>query len=193
MTTEETPKPRGRWQVLLLASVFFGPLIVAAWLYYGGDSLQPEGRANAGALLEPITHLPDVLPESPLLEEIQGRWLIIYENQGACDDECRDALYTIRQTRLMLGREMDRVARIFLHGETAPDTVFLADEHEGLITLADAPLSELLIDKKPDGLAAGGYYLVDPRGNLVLYFHPDIDPGEMVDDIKRLLRLSRIG
>ena len=117
----------------------------------------------------------------------------MYNNEGACDEECRTALYTIRQSRLMLGREMDRVLRIFLHGETPPDTLFLAEEHEGLVTLTDAPLSALLDEKTPVGLADGGYFLVDPRGNLVMYFHPDIDPGAMVDDIKRLLRLSRIG
>ena len=193
MTTETPNEPRGRWQLVLLASVFFGPLIVAAWLYYGGQSMQPEGRANIGALLEPITHIPDVLPESPLLDEIEGHWLLVYNNEGACDEECRTALYTIRQSRLMLGREMDRVLRIFLHGETPPDTLFLAEEHEGLVTLTDAPLSALLDEKTPVGLADGGYFLVDPRGNLVMYFHPDIDPGAMVDDIKRLLRLSRIG
>ncbi len=193
MTSEQSNEPRGRGQLLLLAAIFFGPLIVAAWLYYGGDSMQPEGRANAGALLEPITHIPDVLPESPLLDEADGHWLLVYTNRGACDDECRNALYTIRQSRLMLGREMDRVRRIFLHGETPPDTVFLAEEHEGLVTLEDAPLSALLDERTPVELADGGYFLVDPRGNLVMYFHPDMDPGAMVDDIKRLLRLSRIG
>ncbi len=193
MTTEPSNKPRGRWQLLLLASVFFGPLIVASWLYYGGDSMQPEGRANAGALLEPITHIPDVLPETSLLDGAEGRWLLVYSNLDACGEECRDALYTVRQSRLMLGREMDRILRIFLHGETPPDTIFLAEEHEGLVTLADAEMSALLDDKRPAELAEGGYYLVDPHGNLVMYFHPDMDPGEMVDDIKRLLRLSRIG
>ncbi len=93
----------------------------------------------------------------------------------------------------MLGKEMDRVRRIFLHGETLPDTVFLADEHQGLVSLRDESLSELLNQKKPNELAAGGYYLIDPHGNLVMYFHPDLDPGDMIDDIKRLLKLSRIG
>jgi hypothetical protein len=35
--------------------------------------------------------------------------------------------------------------------------------------------------------------LIDPLGNLVMYFQPDLDPSQMVDDIKRLLKLSRIG
>ena len=71
--------------------------------------------------------------------------------------------------------------------------MFLDEEHKGLLALADEPLSELLSNKKPRELDGGGYYLVDPLGNLVLYFSPDIDPGDMVDDIKRLLKLSRIG
>jgi hypothetical protein len=93
----------------------------------------------------------------------------------------------------MLGKEMDRLKRVFLHGESRPDTVFLADEHAGLVILRDENLSELLVDKKPVALSAGGYFLVDPLGNLVMYFAPDINPGDMVADIKRLLKLSRIG
>jgi hypothetical protein len=93
----------------------------------------------------------------------------------------------------MLGKEMDRVVRVFLHGETPPDTVFLAEQHEGLAVLRDDSLSELLDGKRPQSLAAGGYFLVDPLGNLVLYFPPDIDPSDMVEDVKRLLKQSRIG
>jgi hypothetical protein len=85
------------------------------------------------------------------------------------------------------------VQRVFLHGNTAPDTVFLAEEHPGLVALEDSGLVRLLTDKRPADTPAGGYFLIDPLGNLVMYFRPDLDPAEMVDDIKRLLRLSRIG
>ena len=93
----------------------------------------------------------------------------------------------------MLGKEMDRLRRVFLHGSSPPDTVFLANEHQGLITLEDSSLSDLLNKKRPARLSAGGYFLIDPLGNLVMYFRPDIEPSDMVDDIKRLLKLSRIG
>lgn len=183
---------RGRLQFLLIAAVFFGPLIVATWLYYSGGALQPEGRVNHGALLEPIVNVPEQLPESDVVGA-GGSWLLIYQDLGPCADDCRNGLYTIRQSRLMLGREMDRVERIFLHGDEAPDTLFIDEEHQGLVALKDGGLSALLSNKKPAGLADGGYYLVDPHGNLVMYFPPDIVPGDMVDDIKRLLKLSRIG
>ena len=193
-TNREQPKPgAGRTQLLLIAAVFFGPLIVAAWLYYSGGSLQPERRANHGALLEPIVSLADVSPESPLHAENDGHWLLLYMNVGECGDPCQFGLYSMRQMRLMLGREMDRVKRVFLHGDSVPDTVVAADEQAGLITLQDERLLQALSEKKPAELAAGGYYLIDPLGNLVMYFHPELDPGDVVDDIKRLLKLSRIG
>ena len=93
----------------------------------------------------------------------------------------------------MLGKEMDRLVRVFLHGDTAPDTVLLDGEHSGLVVLNDGALKELLDNKKPEDLEAGGYYLIDPLGNLVMYFRPDIDPSAMVEDIDHLLELSRIG
>ena len=182
---------RGRIQFLLIAAVFFGPLLIAAWLYYDGDALQPESRANHGALLEPIVNLNDAVPGSPVLEE--RLWSLLYSDSDACDEACLESLYTLRQSRLMLGREMDRVQRVFLHGDEAPDNLLIAEEHKGLITLQDDALRSVLDNKKPQELAEGGYYLIDPHGNLVMYFDPDINPREMVDDIKRLLKLSRTG
>ena len=184
---------KGRLQLTLIALVFFGPLILAAWLYFSGEGLRPEGRTNHGALLEPIVNLGELLPDSPLHAHNDSHWLLIYSTDAACDEACELALYTLRQSRLMLGKEMERLRRVFLHGESAPDTVLLAEQHAGLITLRDSGLSDLLENKKPASLSAGGFYLVDPLGNLVMYFRPDLDPSEMVEDIERLLEHSRIG
>jgi len=186
-------RKRGRLQFILIAALFLGPLAFAAWLYFSGAALQPAGRTNHGALLEPIASLADALPDSGIHDYNDGHWLLVYVDEDACDADCESALYRLRQSRLMLGKEMDRVVRVFLHGETPPDTVFLAEEHAGLVTLSDHPTAEFLDNRKPVDLAGGGLYLVDPLGNLVMYFRPDIDPADMVDDIKRLLDLSRIG
>ena len=183
----------GRLQLLLISLVFFGPLILATWLYFSGAGFQPKGRTNHGQLIEPLLDIGDVLPDSEIHAYNDGRWLLVYTNTGSCDSSCEFALLTLRQSRLMLGKEMDRLLRVFLHGDTAPDTVFLNSEHSGLITLRDSNFSELLEKKRPPKLAAGGYFLIDPLGNLVMYFRPDIDPSDMVDDIDHLLELSRIG
>jgi hypothetical protein len=179
-------------QFVLLALLFLLPLVIAMWLYYGGRVLQPEGQTNHGAILEPIVNLGEALPNSRASALADGRWLLVYANSGECKTGCRDALYRLRQSRLMLGKDMSRVQRIFLHGPAAPDTVFL-EQHPGLLLVEDREWSRLLAERKPLHLAPGGFFLVDPLGNLVMYFAPDIVPGDMVDDIEHLLDLSQIG
>lgn len=187
----DSQRKKGRLQFLLIAALFFGPLLIAAWLYYGGQALQPEERANHGALLEPIVSLLDAVPDSAIHDS--RAWRLLYAEDGECGEACRKALYILRQSRLMLGKEMDRVERVFLHGAEPPDTLLGAEEHQGLVALYDPALRAVLDDKRPAALPAGGFFLIDPHGNLVMYFSPDIEPRDMVDDIKRLLKLSRIG
>ena len=190
--TADKSRKSARRQLLIIALVFFGPLIFAAWMYYGGHFVRPT-TSNQGALLEPISNLLEQSPDSELLKQGQGMWLLLYPNTAECEQTCQNALFTMRQGRLMLGKDQNRLMRGFLHGESLPDKVFIANEHQGLITTQDASLRRLLTNKKPIELPDGGYYLIDPLGNLVMYFRPDMNPSEMVDDIKHLLRLSRIG
>jgi hypothetical protein len=190
---QSPPAKKGRLQLLSIAAVFLGPVLIAALLYFQGTPLQPAGRTNHGALLEPHMNVREELLFLRESENQDSSWLLLYTNPAPCDEPCRAALHTLRQSRLMLGKEMDRLQRVFLHGDTAPDRVFVTEEHEGLITTQDSRLAGLLDNKRPAELPAGGYFLIDPLGNLVMYFRPDIDPADMVDDIKHLLRLSRIG
>ncbi len=193
MTDQNAANPRGQLQLAIMALIFLGPLALAAWLYYGGESLQPEGRANHGVLLEPIVTLDDFAPGTTLAEATEGHRRHVYANTTGCGDDSREGLYTTRQIRLMLGRELDRVVRVFLHGDAPLDTLFIEAEHEGLVTFGETSLADYLRSRLPQGTPGNGYYLVDPLGNLVLYFPPGTTPRDMVSDIKRLLRLSRIG
>lgn len=184
--------PRGLIPFLLIAAVFVLPLLVASWMYYGG-ALVPEGRTNRGAILEPIVNVRDRLPDSEAAAVSEEHWLLVYVQDGPCREPCREMLFRLRQSRLMLGPDMDRVRRVFLHGDEAPDRVFLEAEHAGLAAFRDPGLARLLSAKRPERLAPGGLFLVDPLGNLVMYFSPDVAPGDMVEDIEHLLEVSRIG
>lgn len=186
-----------RRQLIVVAVLFLGPLLVAALMYYGNVSWLPVGRTNHGRLLEPIINLSDSQGRHLLSEltdgETDNHWVLVYVNNGECDESCTAALHRLRQSRLMLGNEMTRMKRLFLHGTIAPDTLFLERQHAGLITASDRHLDQLLDAKRPADFSAGGLYLVDPLGNLVMYFNAELAPGDMVDDIKHLLKLSRIG
>lgn len=195
MNSIEKPEQRrgGRAQLLMIMIVFAGPLAVATWMYYS-EAFLPSGAAtNHASLLEPIINLGDELPVSSVHAAAPDQWLMLYATNGTCAAQCEEALYRLRQSRLMLGNDTNRVARVFLHGDSAPDTVFLEQQHAGLITMTDKALSTLLEGKRPEALQAGGIFLIDPLGNLVMYFPPDLNPKEMVEDLEHLLNLSRIG
>lgn len=196
MTRASPKRASGRLQIWLVGLLFVVPLVVAVWFYYDG-SFRPSGRSNHGAVLDPIVRLEDLLPASAAADLWQHYWLLVYHHDGDCETRCRDALHTLRQSRLMLGNDMHRLIRVFLHGELAPDRVFLdefvAEHHPGLRVIGDEDFAELLATARPLQLPAGGFFLVDPLGNLVMYFSPDLDPRDMVEDIQHLLDLSRIG
>jgi hypothetical protein len=193
MKTDPEKSAMGRLQLLAIAAVFVVPLALAAWMYYFDDSLVPESATNKGALLLPIVSLRDELVGSEIHDVQSNQWLMLYAGSTGCDDDCIEALLRMRQSRLMLGKDMQRVGRVLLRAESATDTVDLGEQNVGLIIISDKGLIRLLEEKRPKALQQGGCFLIDPLGNLVMYFPPDLDPKEMVGDIKHLLKLSHIG
>ena len=84
------------------------------------------------------------------------------------------------------------------------DFQFLHEQHPDLIAVrmspAAAPLLALLPHGDPGNASAGDgdantppIYLIDPLGNLMMSYAPDAKPKGMLEDMKRLLRLSHIG
>jgi cytochrome oxidase Cu insertion factor (SCO1/SenC/PrrC family) len=201
----DTQQRRGRRQLLFLASLFFVPLLLAFWLYYGGSGWRPAGGTNKGDLINPAVPLPSVALARPdgtpiPADFLQGKWTIAYLGDGACDERCRKALYLSRQTWISLNKDMDRVQRVFLATGPRVDTAFVAAEHVDLLVarLGDDAASNQLLAKFPavDGVAsdkAGRLYLVDPLGNLVLSYSAAAPDKALLTDVKKLLRLSHIG
>lgn len=199
-----THSAQDRKQRRLLVGVglmFFAPLGVAFFLYYGHGTWHPGARVNAGELIDPARPLPALV--LPLLESgntradfLKRKWTLLYVATGPCAGDCRAHLYDTRQVRLALDRNMDRVQRVFIAGGECCDAKFLHDQHPDLITVrldsASAPLVALL----PGGDAAVNaqrIYLIDPLGNLMMWYPADAAPKGMLQDLQRLLRLSSIG
>ena len=201
----DTQRRRGRRQLVFLASLFFVPLLVAFWLYYGGSGWRPAGGTNKGDLITPAVPLPAVVLTKPdgsrtPADFLQGNWTIAYLGDGACDERCRKALYLSRQSWIALNKDMDRVQRVFLATGSGVDAEFMAAEHADLLVAlaGDEPDAQALLAKFPvyDGVAptaAGRRYLIDPLGNLVLSYSAAAPDKALLTDVKKLLRLSHIG
>ncbi len=195
MSADNTNKGRS-WQAWLLAAIFFGPL-AAAWFLYFDSGWRPGSTTNHGELVSPAVPLPDVTLPTPggdrtdagLFRDI---WSLVYVDRGECGEACRTALYNSRQTRLALGRRMDRVQRVYLYTGEAPDPAFIAGEHPDLVVASlSGPEAETLAAALPNDEER--FWLVDPLGNLMMGYAPDAEPKGMLEDLKKLLRVSRIG
>ena len=189
--------------MIVLALIFFAPLGLAFYLYYGPGTWHPGGHVNAGELIQPARPLPLVaLPRwgSGTTDPnfLKHKWTFLYVWTGPCADHCRSRLYDTRQVRLALDRDMDRVQRVFIADPGCCDAQFMREQHPDLITIrataAAAPLVALLPGQDASSDAqAPRVYLIDPLGNLMMSYPADAKAKGMLEDMKRLLRLSSIG
>lgn len=193
----EAQQRRARRQLWILFGVFFAPLVLAFVLYYSGG-WRPPGSTNHGELVQPPRPLPQVDLSTPAGEKLasdawRGHWILVYIGDGQCAARCREALTLMRQTRLALGDDMNRVQRIFLARRNCCDVAYLSAEHPGLLTATvDDTNGAKLTAAFPDA-DSGRIYIVDPLGNLMMRYAPGTEPEGPLEDLKKLLKLSRIG
>ena len=184
---------RQRRLLIGLAFLFFAPLAVSFYLYYGPAGWRPGNRVNHGDLIDPPRPLPD-----GSLPVLKGKWTLLYVGAGSCSARCRSDLYETRQVRIALNRDMDRVQRVFIALGDCCDRQFLHAEHPDLLTVRATADAAPLLGLLPafDGIApaaADRIYLIDPLGNLMMSYSPDAKPKGMLTDLKRLLGLSHVG
>lgn len=199
--TDVESKPRSRKMFWAMIVMFFAPLALAFVLYYGFEGWRPHGSTNRGDLVDPPRPLPQVTLRTPQgtdlqLASLHGKWTLVYIGAGQCDTRCHEALTLMRQTRLALNDNMSRIDRLLLATGGCCDQAYLAAEHEGLVvavTDTDTPLLKIFARAQEPVEQAGRIYIVDPLGNLMMSYEPGAPPKALFEDLKKLLKLSRIG
>ncbi|WLQ13011.1 hypothetical protein O5O45_25100 [Hahella aquimaris] len=200
---ENASPSRGRlklWGIILVAAT---PLIAAMVMYFGRIGI-PSGTTNYGDLIIPpldATEIGVSLPEARLEEITQAdgkrQWLMLTVAGDACGERCSQALYLSRQINIALGKESDRVGRALLAGtgDAALQQVlndyprmlpapFSRADMEGLRT----KLNEHNIQLQPYDML-----LMDPLGNIMMHYSEKHDGKAILEDLKRLLKVSKIG
>ena len=182
--------------MLAVLLVCASPVVASYFTYY---VIRPEGRRNFGELINPQRPLPGIATRSlegkpGQLTALKDQWLLLSVAGGSCDVHCEQNLYFQRQLRESLGREKDRLDRVWLINDDAPVRAALQPALDSFTALRVAPaaLAQWL---EP---AAGQHlqdhiYLVDPLGNLMMRFPADMDASAAAKakrDLERLLRAS---
>lgn len=191
----ETPR-RTRLVPVLVALVFFGPIAIAMFMYYGGGSRWlPAGSVAHGILLTQPRTLPSgvIFLHDGATADLTGKWSLLYVGRGDCNDACKEALYRTRQVRRALGREMSRVQRLFISTSGRPDVGFVAADHPGLLVMTDEIASRDAVLAALGEFAEGDVFIADPVGNVVLRFPAGTAMKDMHEDLNLLLKASQIG
>ena len=189
---------QARVKLLLLAALFFAPVVGAFVLYFYLPQYIPQGRLNYGTLVSPARPVPALALSdaagAPVAGALQGKWSLVYLGGDDCAEACEARLVLARQVRLALNQNRGRVQRVYL----APSAAAAARAREALV--AEHPDLVILAETEPRAAAAffgaadrDALYLVDPLGNWLMTYAGAVEHKGLHRDLKKLLRVSRVG
>ncbi len=193
-----------RAKMLGLMGLYAAPLVLA-WLWFAYVSMnEGAGVSVNGELIHPAVPLETfglASAEKPEwgLDDIRGKWSMVYFSDDECDESCETALYNMRQIRLSTGRRMERVQRVFVTPVWEDMQEKLDEASEGLFvvggdeTRIDGLRSQFANAQSHMDDCTDCMYLVDPYGNLMMRFAPELPAAKILKDLKHLLKVSRIG
>jgi cytochrome oxidase Cu insertion factor (SCO1/SenC/PrrC family) len=210
LTVHEMPVPdleaqrrtvRGRWKMLAVLAMCAAPVVASYFTYF---VIRPEGRTNYGELVTP----PRALPADLRLVDLQGRdvppaslldqWSMVVVAPSACDAACEQRLLLQRQVREALGREKDRVDKVWFVLDDGPLRAPLRQAIEAEPAVRTLRVTPEALGRWLQPAAVGGsagsiddhVYLVDPMGNFMLRWPVGADPARLKRDLERVLRAS---
>ena len=188
-----------RLKFIALVLVFASPF-VGGWMALYVFELRPES-INYGTLVQPVKKL-----QWPVLESVTGdrfengfgrKWTFLLFSRESCSQQCQSNLFYLRQIRTLLGRDTPRLQNLLIvtSVEDKDLTSFLVD-YPDLVVIENS--SELLYSQfQISGVEQVGstpqLYLVDPDNNYMMHYPAEFDHYRVLDDIKKLMKLSQIG
>ena len=186
----------GRWKMIAVMLCCAAPVVASYFTYY---VIRPETRRVYGELIDPQRPTPDLVAATregaPIkLRSLKGQWLLVAVADAACDALCEQQLYLQRQLRETLGREKDRIDRVWLVSDAGPVPERLAGALQGatVLRVPSAQLAQWLVPAAGHALAEH-FYVVDPMGNWMMRFPARMDSAGAAKakrDLERLLRAS---
>ncbi|MDH0749356.1 hypothetical protein N5D61_23805 [Pseudomonas sp. GD03842] len=177
---------RGRLQLMLVLLVALGPMLLATAMY----RLQfwvPEGRSYHGELIGNGESRSELGVQSD-----EKRWQMLVTAPDECDADCQQLVYLARQVQIGLGRDASRATHALAVAQplVAEYDVSLAREYPQLHRYA---LDLKRYRRMAPGIELPQLWIVDPHGNLVLRYGAEVDGRDLLNDLRRLLKLSNIG
>lgn len=195
---------RNRLTLISIALVVALPAVLSFILYTSG--WRPSSIGNYGELVEPPRTIKDLefqtLDGNRLhVSDLSKKWTFVYFVADSCGATCERGLYNMRQVRLAQGENANRLQRMLVVADNValeklrtqlreyPGMVVITGPRENVRTLSE----EFALSSGTPFENSGRIYLLDPANRLMMSYPADADPSGMRKDLKRLLKVSRIG
>lgn len=187
---------RGRWQMLAVVLCCALPVLASYFSFY---VLRMQGQAY-GELIAAQPPMPADLP----LRDLEGRavnaaslrqqWLLMVVDGGSCVAACERHLYMQRQLREMLGRERERLDKVWFVIDDAPLSPALrealAAQPSTTVLRVPAPALARWLQPAAGQSITAHLYLADPMGRWMWRAPAQPDPMKIKGDLNRLLKAS---
>jgi hypothetical protein len=188
----------GKKSFLWLIAVFVAPILLGTLLFFNLEKLGFEkGSVNYGALVQPafpaqVYNLQIDGKPAPREASLAKKWTMLYIETEKCDKTCMDRLLLIKRIRLLMNEQMRRVRTVFVSKKDVVEAIS-KKENQDLVLATVNESSPPFLKQFPE-LEKSPIYLLDPLGNLMMYY-PQVDPDakKMLLDLKKLLKYSHLG
>ena len=184
---------RSRLILLGVALVFIIPILLSWYLVFFSDFKKGDGGTQKGELISPVIPLgePEVFNlKSKTIESINGKWTLLFFVENECNQLCEDKLYQLRQIRLALGKDRDKVDRLLVSKNKQQWSQYTNSFNGQKYIDPTSRDYNGLIKKFNDyaGLDLKATYLIDPYGFLMMKYPQDDNPMGTIKDIERLIK-----
>ncbi|WP_286291638.1 hypothetical protein [Methylomarinovum tepidoasis] len=193
-------KRHGLWIFWLIVLIGAAPWL-GAWYLVKHPGLWGK-PGNHGQLLQPPQPLSYELFQSVPgakkdLKQIRGRWVMIHVIVPGDEPACRQVLDNTRRLHPLFSKDIPRVRRLAIWPEDRPPVAelrpHLFEDRDLYLARVPADFAARLTGWIGGPLRCGQLFLMDPLGNLMMWYDAGFDPYGLYRDLKRLLKASRIG
>ena len=189
------PKPRGQLKLLAIFAIVLVPMLVAGLMAKLGVGI-PDSQTNRTDLIEPAISVEDwQLDIQPV--GYGSPWRLVVSSPGNCEQTCLELIHEARQINVALGREAGRVEHLVALGAPASEDLLerFAQEYPRLEQARlDRDAYARSLSAHPEGWREGPQlWLIDPLGRVVLHQDPAAPGKQLLDDLKHLLKVSKVG
>lgn len=177
-----------RTKILLIFVISIFPMFMGWFLYHYRDHFQFK-TTNLGTLVNPPLHTA----QFEMKKDMTPLWKIIYAPGDCCDAQCQKTMYTLHQLRLVLGKDSRRVGLNLVENSICKTTDTHDFQKVNLTKQESLIWQQALSPKSAHFQVENKIYLVDPAGNLFMYYPSSVDAMHILKDLKRVLEVSQIG